>query len=73
MSSTMLKRALDATWTTRDLERGFRKSAMTIHLWRRRLALPVIVIPGRERPAIRYSPRDVLAWAKAHGKEWYGL
>lgn len=58
-----LQKQMDDLWTTRDLHLIFGREPMTIHLWRRK-GLPAIVIPSDQRPAIRFVPVDVIAWAK---------
>lgn len=63
MRSSALQRQLEGLWTTQDLIRRFRKSAMTIHQWRQSRALPALVLEGDGRPAIRYVPDEIRAWA----------
>lgn len=50
--------------TTGYLLRLFDRAEPTLYLWRRERGLPYIVIPGDDRPVIRYDLRKVIAWAK---------
>ena len=65
MQSPALQKKLEGLWTTQDLVRRFRVTAMTIHQWRQARDLPALVLEGEGRPAIRYVPEDVRAWAEA--------
>lgn len=57
---------LTKLWTVADLVEIFGKSSMTIHIWRRKKLLPTIVIAGRGRDTIRFSPESVEQWAKVN-------
>lgn len=65
MQSSALQKQLEGLWTTQDLIRRFRVTAMTIHQWRQTRNLPALVLEGAGRPAIRYVPDDIRNWAKA--------
>lgn len=41
----------------------------TIHEWRKRFALPVVVLNGGRKPPVRYDEGVVLEWARLHGKK----
>lgn len=66
MSSNELQKTLDGLWTTAHLCRLFKRTRMTISLWRRNKSLPAIVIPGDVRPTILFVPSEILAWAAAN-------
>lgn len=59
-----LQALMDETWTTTELARRARCTTMTIHTWRKKAGLPSIVIKGDSRPAVRFVPADVKAWAR---------
>jgi hypothetical protein len=69
MRSAELTKVLDECWTTQELTRKFRVTAMTINTWRRQKDLPCIPIRGDVRPSLRFVPDEVRAWAKAHNIE----
>lgn len=54
--------------THSDVCRLFRKSELTIMLWRQNDGLPAIRIPGESRDTLRYERNAVMSWAKAKGK-----
>lgn len=56
--------------TERQVARGFGVTLMTVKHWRTAYGLPAYVIPGDERPAVRYDPAHVKHWAKEHGKKY---
>jgi hypothetical protein len=41
----------------------FRRSDLTIALWRKRKGLPVVRIPGHRRDTIRFDKSEVMDWA----------
>ena len=51
------------------------KSEPTIHRWRkeRDMEQHVIYIPSQGRPAVRYSYKGILKWAKVHDVPTEGL
>jgi len=65
--SATLQRKTQELWTTRDLAVLFNRTPMTIYLWRRDRGLPAVVIKGAARPAVRFIPADVRAWASRNG------
>jgi len=64
-TTSNLQARLASLMTTRDVADMFGVTSMTVHLWRMNRGLPVIVIPGDTRPAIRYDRADVVSWAAA--------
>lgn len=68
-----LQTRLDDLWTMVDVCKVLRKTPMTIHNWRREKNLPAIEVPGNRRPAIRFSPDDVIRWAKLNNIEVFPL
>lgn len=62
---------LHTLWTTQDVMRVFRRSEMTINIWRREHGMPYFLIPSDQRPAIRYDSDLVREWADNKGKEMY--
>lgn len=72
LGTVELQRFLERCWTIADMVEVFRVSKMTITNWRTQRGLPVIVIPGDDRPALRFVPAEVLAWAKANNVKTYG-
>jgi hypothetical protein len=55
--------------TVQELRLGFGNvTAVTIHSWRHRDKLPTVIIPGKERPSIRFFLPDVQRWAKQTGR-----
>lgn len=62
-----LQKLLERCWTIQDLQDRFRVSGMTIHNYRNYRGLPAVVIPGDVRPALRFIPNEVAAWAKTNG------
>jgi hypothetical protein len=55
---------LDQYVTVGRLCAMFKRSALTIAVWRETKGLPYVEIPGDDRPAIRFDLPDVLKWAK---------
>lgn len=62
---------IEALMTTVEMEQAFDVTKITIGVWRNTLGLPYIEIPGNKRPAIRFRPRDVEAWAARVGKPFH--
>lgn len=56
---------------TAYLCRLFKRSSLTIGLWRKHEGLPYILLPGDARDAIRFVRTDVVAWAKRTGHDVY--
>lgn len=54
--------------TTKDLERMFDRSRMTIFNWRRYLDLPYYEFVFDDRTLIRFKLEEVQAWADEKGK-----
>ena len=54
--------------TTRDLERMFGRSRMTIFNWRRYLELPCHEFVFDDRTSIRFKLEEVQDWADRNGK-----
>ena len=54
--------------TTKDLERMFDRSRMTIFNWRRYLNLPYHEFVFDDRTFVRFKLEEVQAWADDHGK-----
>lgn len=63
-----LQDELDNAFTLKQVCEVFGVCPMTIHHWRRDKDLPVLVIRGDGRDAIRVLPEDLREWAKKHGK-----
>lgn len=53
------------------LAKLFRRTELTITLWRSNEDLPFVVIPGDDRPAIRFELPLVRDWARQRGKRMY--
>jgi hypothetical protein len=66
MGSAQLQNQLSDLWTAQDVCAYYGVTAMTVHLWRGR-GLPAVVIPGHMRPAVRFLPSEVRAWAMHNG------
>ena len=58
----------DNYWTVQDICDAYGVVPMTVHNWRNKQGLPVIIIPGRVRNAVRFKEKEVEKWAKKHGK-----
>ena len=54
--------------TIRDLVNAFDVTMMTVYNWRKKKKLPYVVIPGEEKPIIRFYPNEVEHWAEVHDK-----
>ena len=54
--------------TTRDLERMFGRSRMTIYNWRKHLGLPYHVFEFDERISIRFKLEEVQEWSERNEK-----
>jgi hypothetical protein len=67
-----LQKLLASCWTINDMVERFRVSGMTIHNWRNFRGLPAVVITGEVRPALRFIPSEVTAWAKTNNVKMYG-
>ena len=65
--SQNLRTQLGALWDSHDLCDHFGVTPMTIYLWRKNRGLPSISIPGTGRPAVRFNPQEVIAWAAQQG------
>ncbi len=59
---------LNGYLTTRDLERMFDRSRMTIFNWRRYLNLPYHRFEFDDRTFIRFKLEEVQEWADRNGK-----
>lgn len=55
------------------LQKMFRRSDLSILLWRRKDGLPFVIIPGGGRDTIRFSLPEVVAWAREKGKRVYAV
>jgi len=73
MTSKELQATINRCWTISDLEKRFRVTGMTIHNWRNNRGLPAVVIKSETRPAIRFVPDDVRAWATTNSVKMYGV
>ncbi len=62
---------LENLLTTNDLCNLFRRSLMTILIWRKNKGLPYIRIPGSKRDTIRFDQEAVLEWAQRTGRRIY--
>lgn len=71
MRTRRLQQQLTDLWTVEEVARKFGVTTMTIHNWRNDKGLPSIVIPGTDRPAVRFVPDDVRKWAREQ-KIWMG-
>lgn len=58
-------------WTSRDVQRLFDVTPMTVYNWMkgspRRTALPVVRTPCAVRARISFNPDAVIEWATANG------
>jgi hypothetical protein len=59
---------LEGLMTHSDLCRLFKRSELTVMLWRQNHGLPYIRVPGENRDTIRYDREQVIAWARSKGK-----
>lgn len=64
VNARKLSSRLAGLWTIRDVAKAFGKTPMTINTWRREKEFPSVDVPGDKRPAVRFIPADVIAWAK---------
>ena len=62
-----LESEISRLWTVSDMERKFRVTYQTLKNWRRDKDLPTVCIRGEAKPALRFVPVDVRAWARQHG------
>lgn len=65
-------RILDNLLTEEDLSRLFRRSKLTIMLWRKD-GLPYVRIKGSHRDTIRFERTEVMVWARKNNKRIYLL
>lgn len=61
-----LERAINKLWTTADVQRALGRSHQTIKTWRKDYNLPTVCIRGDAKPALRFVPEDVRAWARKY-------
>ena len=47
----------------------FKRTTVTIYLWREKLGFPFVRFPSKSRDIILYRKSDIKKWAKKHGKE----
>lgn len=73
ITTHQLQKQLEALWTTADVCSVLRRTSMTVHTWRQTRGLPALEVPGSKRPAIRFVPSDVYAWAKKNEVDVYPL
>jgi hypothetical protein len=73
IATRQLQNQLRALWTTADVCRVLKVTSMTVITWRQTRGLPALEVPGSKRPAIRFVPNDVLAWAKRNDVPTYPL
>jgi len=73
IATRQLENQLRALWTTADVCRVLKRTSMTVHTWRQTRGLPALEVPGSKRPAIRFVPNDVYAWAKKNDVPVYPL
>jgi hypothetical protein len=73
IATRQLQNQLRALWTTADVCRVLKVTSMTVITWRQTRGLPALEGPGSKRPAIRFVPNDVLAWAKRNDVPTYPL
>jgi hypothetical protein len=64
LRSRQIQHQLDNLLTAQDLSRMFRKTSMTISLWRRQRDLPAVVIKFGRRNVVRFVAREVQEWAR---------
>ena len=65
-----LQEAMTDMWTVDDVAERFGVTVVSVHNWRvLDDPIPALVIPGRGRPALRFVPDDVRAWATRNNKE----
>ena len=67
LDRSKLEAALAELLTIKKLCKMFRVSEMTVYTWKRYRGLPFISVPSDARPAIRFLPQEVAAWAKREG------
>lgn len=73
IATHQLQKQLQALWTTADVCRILRRTSMTVHTWRQTRGLPALEVPGSKRPAIRFVPDDVYAWARNNEVDTYPM
>ena len=73
IKSRQLQAQLASLWSSQEVARLFGVTPMTIWLWRENRGLPKVELKGTARPAIRFVPEDVLAWAKARQIRMYPI
>lgn len=61
----------DNLLTSDDLCKMFRKTPLTIINWRKYYNLPVLLIPGNKKSAVRFDKDAVVKWANDRGKRIY--
>ena len=64
LRSRQIQHQLDSLLTAQDLARMFKRTSMTISLWRRQRDLPAIVMQFGRRNVVRFVARDVQEWAR---------
>lgn len=57
--------------TTKDLQRLFGVTYMTVYNWRRRHGLPCSQELNGRRYTVRFHPDDVRTWAEENDKDYY--
>lgn len=54
--------------THAQVARMFDVTSATIYDWRKRFALPAVVLKGGRKPPVRYDEGAMKAWGELHGK-----
>lgn len=68
-TAAKINKMLEGLWTVHDMRREFGVCEMTLYNWRHTLALPVVVLPNRSKPAVRFVPEEIERWARQRGIE----
>ena len=67
MNTKAVQKIVDQLWTTGDLTRMTGKTSMTVVHWYKRYGLPVVILVGDRKAAIRFVPHDARVWAERRG------
>jgi hypothetical protein len=55
--------------THQQVCRMFDITPATLHTWRKRFAMPVVVLNGGKKPPVRYDEGSMMEWGRLHGKK----
>lgn len=65
---TLQQHANGVLLTSKQLQRLFGVTNMTLYHWQRKLGLPRVTLMGGKNPPIRFDEGVVLEWGRLHGK-----